>query len=185
MIQDLIQWLSSFGGWGILAALLFSILLSILGVVPGAVVTGVFVLLWGPLPGGTLAWLGEVLGSGIAFLLLRKGYRASTGKESPDWRWVHSLNKWPRSRQFFSVLTARLLPFIPAGAINLLGALTRLRFRDYLLATALGKLPSTALEVLISHDLIHIREQGLRLGLVLVALILIWWVWRKKTKGEG
>ena len=36
MIQDLIQWLSSFGGWGILAALLFSILLSILGVVPGS-----------------------------------------------------------------------------------------------------------------------------------------------------
>ncbi|MFD1407286.1 TVP38/TMEM64 family protein [Kroppenstedtia eburnea] len=180
MIQDLIQWLSSFGGWGIPAALLFSILLNILGVVPGAVVTGVFVLLWGPLAGGSLAWLGEVLGSGIAFLLLRRGYRAGTGKESPDWRWVRSLNNWPRNRQFLSVLTARLLPFVPAGAINILGALTRLRFGDYLLATALGKLPSTALEVLIAHDLIHIREKGLRLGLVLGAVILVWWIWKKR-----
>ncbi|MFD1426740.1 putative membrane protein YdjX (TVP38/TMEM64 family) [Kroppenstedtia sanguinis] len=180
MIQDLIQWSASFGGWGVFVALLFSILFNILGVIPGAVVTGVFVLLWGPLAGGSLAWLGEVLGSGIAFLLLRRGYRGGTGKDSPDWRWVRSLNHWPRRRQFLSLLSARLLPFVPAGAINILGALTCIRFGDYLLATALGKLPSTALEVLIAHDLIQIREHSLRLGLVLVVLIGVWWTWRRR-----
>lgn len=185
LVNNLLEWLSAYGGWGMFTALLLSILFNTLGVIPGAVVTGAFVLLWGPLWGGSLAWLGEVLGSGIAFLLFRKGYQAGTGKETPDWRWVRRLNRWPRKRQFLSVFTARLLPFVPAGAINALGALTRLRFGDYLLATALGKLPSTALEVLVAYDLIHIREKGLRLGLVLAALFLVGWIWRRKEKEVG
>ncbi|PTX65072.1 putative membrane protein YdjX (TVP38/TMEM64 family) [Melghirimyces profundicolus] len=185
MVHEVAEGLESLGGWGIITALLITSLGNLLGFVPSVTFTGANVLLWGPVGGGTLSWLGEVLGAVASFHLFRTGYRIGAGKKTPDWRWIRRLNRWPARRQFLSVLAARLTPFVPSGAVNLLGALTTLRFRDFMLATAIGKVPSVALEVLVTFDLIHIRENGWRLATVLIALLLIWGVWRGTRKEEG
>ncbi|SMO48534.1 TVP38/TMEM64 family protein [Melghirimyces algeriensis] len=182
MIQPFMETISATGPWGPVIAFIASLFLNLFGVVPGAVVTGGFVLIWGPIWGGGLAWLGEVIGSGLAFLLLRSGYRFRSGQEAPHWRWISHINTWSRKRQIYAVLAARLIPFIPAGAVNLVGALSTLRFRDYLFATAVGKLPSTALEALVAYDLIHIKENAFRLVIVLLALAIAGWLWKGKER---
>ncbi|MFC4076566.1 TVP38/TMEM64 family protein [Salinithrix halophila] len=182
MVQETVNWLAEWGSWAVLISLVINVVVNLLGFVPSIFVTGANVLLWGPFWGGAISLIGEALGSGLAFLLYRKGWRHWSCRISPSWRWMENLNRWPRRLQFKSLLAARLTPFIPSGAINLLGALTTVRFSDFFLATFIGKIPSIALEVLVSHDVIHIQENGLRLAFVLLALLLAVTVWHSLQK---
>lgn len=183
MAETVAQWLLSLEKDGMVVAILVNTLLQIPGFIPSVTITGVNVFLWGPVLGGIVSWLGEVLGAGAAFFFFRTGYRIGAGRRFPDWRWINHLNRWPPHRQFISLLAARLAPMIPSGAINLLGSLTTIRFQHFLLATAIGKIPSIALEVWVSHDLIHVREHGLRLAMLLIALVLVRWLWKRKGGG--
>lgn len=59
--------------------------------------------------------------------------------------------------------------------------------RDYIIATFIGKLPSTALEVIIGHDIVNYKQNLDRLAIIatMVALIygyLLWERWKRKIE---
>lgn len=69
-------------------------------------------------------------------------------------------------------MIARVIPYFPAAALNAFGALSKMSFRDYILASFIGKFPATALEALIGHDTVTIHQNPLRLGVVIGISIL-------------
>ena len=80
---------------------------------------------------------------------------------------------------------ARTLPYFPSGILTALGAVSKMSVRDYIIATFIGKLPSTALEVIIGHDIVNYKQNLDRLAIIatMVALIygyLLWERWKKK-----
>ena len=80
---------------------------------------------------------------------------------------------------------ARTLPYFPSGILTALGAVSKMSVRDYIIATFIGKLPSTALEVIIGHDVVNYKQNLDRLAIIatMVALIygyLLWERWKKK-----
>ncbi|SDW06643.1 Uncharacterized membrane protein YdjX, TVP38/TMEM64 family, SNARE-associated domain [Marininema mesophilum] len=182
MTQETATWLAQWGLYAIPLSILFNAFLNILGVVPSVLITGANVLLWGPLWGGVISWAGEVMGATGAFFLYRLGWQRFYRKQPINWRWLTALQGWPHRRQFQSLFVARLTPMVPSGAVNLLGALSHIPFSLFLLATLLGKIPSIALEVLISFDILHIEENGIRLILVVISLALATWIWRSVNK---
>ena len=50
---------------------------------------------------------------------------------------------------------ARTLPYFPPGILTALGAVSRMSARDYIIANLIGKFPSTALEVVVGHDVVQ------------------------------
>lgn len=182
MTQLFIQWLEELGIWAVPISIVVNAAVNVLGFIPSLFVTGANVWIWGPFWGFWLSWAGEVLGAGIAFILFRKGVRVwQRHRDQPEWKWVRNLNRWPAHRQFASVLLARIAPIVPSGAVNLLGAFTRIRLTLFLLATMIGKIPSIALEVMVSYDVMHFEENAVRLLSVLLVLLLGWWIWRSKN----
>lgn len=50
---------------------------------------------------------------------------------------------------------------------------------DFLAATAVGKIPSISLEVLISYNLTHVESNYIRLGITLIILALGFFIWKR------
>ncbi|QKG84801.1 TVP38/TMEM64 family protein [Kroppenstedtia pulmonis] len=181
MKQVLVEWFSSGGVWGVFLSILMNTLFSLAGFIPSIAVTGANVWVWGPLGGGLLSWVGESFGSVIAFVLYRTGFRMVTGKKTLPWKWINLFNSGSRTRQVRLLLLFRLIPFIPSGAVNVLGSMTTVRLRDFFWTTMIGKLPSTALEVSVSMNLIHIRDQYIYLIGTILLFLIGWMWWRKRV----
>ena len=72
-----------------------------------------------------------------------------------------------------------MIPYIPSALLNAVGALSSIRLRDYVIASFVGKFPSTGIEAIIGHDLIVQQPDNTRLIIVIVCAIgLIAGAWR-------
>ena len=68
---------------------------------------------------------------------------------------------------------ARLLPYFPSGILTAIGAVSKISTRDYIIANLIGKFPSTALEVVIGHDIVNFQQHSERLAVLVTVAILI------------
>ena len=77
------------------------------------------------------------------------------------------------------MLIARMIPYVPSALLNAVGALSSIRLRDYVIASFVGKFPSTGIEAIIGHDLIFKQPDNTRLVVVIIcAIVLIAGAWR-------
>ena len=131
------------GAW---APLLFVVFFALgtLAVLPVTVFALVAGLLFGPVAGALLVWLGAMLGStacfGVGRGLSRPAVRRLTsGRAAPAMARLEGLLS---RRGFLAVVTVRLLPVTPFGPSSYLAGATALRTRDFVLGTAVGIVPS-------------------------------------------
>lgn len=100
-------------------------------------------VLFGPVVGAVTALVGATLGASASFLVGRGvGREAVAGLAG---RRVQAIDRFLSERGFVSVLIVRLVPLFPFNLVNLVSGVTALRFRDYVLATAIGIVPGTVL----------------------------------------
>lgn len=171
---------STMGLWAIPISILISVIIHVVGFLPSVFITTVNIWYWGPWFGGIISWLGEVLGSATAFILYRKGIQKANIKRHQNWKWLQHVNELSTTKQFLTLILARITPFLPSGLINLLGAFTSLSFTIFLLSTAIGKFPSMALEVWISYGFLHIEENYLGLTITLLTIGIGYFLFKKQ-----
>lgn len=109
---------------------------------PGTPLTLAGGALFGTVLGTAANWVGATIGATIAFLLAR-----ALGKEaltSMLGRRAAGLEKVTGSSGFWALLRLRLIPVMPFNALNFGSGFTAIGLRDYVLATAIGILPGTA-----------------------------------------
>lgn len=120
--------------------------------IPGTIFVGTGVAIFGPYLGFACVWSGTVAGAVISWLAARR-----MGREFVCSLIGNRLGKYDdliERNGFKAVLILRVL-FVPLAAINYGAGLTKIRFWDYLLATALGE----ALTILVVTFLIgEIRQ---------------------------
>lgn len=169
----LFDFLYGLGYCAIPASLAAGILIAVAGVLPSVFLTGANVLLFGPLYGFFISWFGEILGAAVSFYLYRLGFRkrleSSAGKH-PILKRIMDSSGISASLLIFE---ARLLPFIPSGFVTFAASLSRVGIAEFLLPTGAGKIPSIALEALVSYDFINITRNWARLGITVTAIVLI------------
>lgn len=134
------------GIWAIPVSLLVNTLVNLIGFLPSVFMTTTNVWLWGAWWGGVLSWSAEVLGAMLAFVLYQRGVRMLPQKYKNRWQWLQSIHSQPEWRQWIMLTAARLIPWIPTGAVNLFAVWAGTRFFIFSSSTALGKIPSIALE---------------------------------------
>ena len=108
--------------------------------VPGTILTALGAALFGPYRGFIYVWVGAMIGAGVAFWTGR-----TLGREFAASRIGSRLRKYDDAIErngFTTVLYLRLVYF-PFTVMNFGMGLTKVRFQDYLLGTALGILVGT------------------------------------------
>lgn len=180
--QYFAEFLSQFGVYAVIVSLVVSLGIAIAGILPSVFITAANVLVFGPLFGFILSWAGEVLGACVSFYLYKVGFRDRFAVLSQRHVFLDKLAQAGGIKAGWLVFQARLFPFVPSGIVTLAAAVSKMRFIIFLIATALGKIPSIFLEVLVSFDIININQNWLRLLLVIVSLLLLLLILRIKPK---
>jgi uncharacterized membrane protein YdjX (TVP38/TMEM64 family) len=124
------------GGWGVLLFLL-AFCAAHLAYLPGMMFVVASVLSYGQVWGGILGWLGAVLAVSATFMVVRTvGGRAPEKVSRPR---LQKLLATLEKRPIRTIIVLRMV-FWLAPALNYALALSRLKFRDFLIGSAIGLL---------------------------------------------
>ena len=174
-IPATVEYIRSFGEGAIVFAFLLTLFTNALGFPPAVIFSTANVILFGIVPGIILSCMAETVGVTIAFVLMRFYFREAAEKAIAKSPFLTKVDQYSGSKGFIIMLIARMVPYLPSAVMNAVGALSSIRFRDYVLASLVGKFPSTGIEAIIGHDLIMQQEDNTRLIIVVIcAGILIY-----------
>ena len=174
-IPATVEYIRSFGEGALVFAFLLTLFTNALGFPPAVIFSTANVILFGIVPGIILSCVAETVGVTIAFVLMRFYFREAAEKAIAKSPFLAKVDQYSGSKGFIIMLIARMVPYLPSAVMNAVGALSSIRFRDYVLASLVGKFPSTGIEAIIGHDLIMQQEDNTRLIIVVIcAGILIY-----------
>ena len=143
IIQD---WIKSFGIW---AVLIFIIAYTIRPLVffPTSIMTPAAVVLFGPLAGWFIAYVGENFSANFAFLVARFFGRKFVCEHKN--KFLKKYDKKLSHCGFETIIFLRLVPLFPFDFVNYTSGLSSVRHRDYFLATLLGTIPGLTAYILL------------------------------------
>jgi uncharacterized membrane protein YdjX (TVP38/TMEM64 family) len=145
LLPGFAQWVDGLGAWGPLTFVLAYAAL-VVAFVPGVVLTMAAGAIFGVTQGTIVVFIGATLGATAAFLVSRyfaRSYVAS--RVAGDARFA-AIDRAVEREGLRIVFLLRLSPVVPFNLLNYALGLTRVRLRDFTLAS-LGMLPGTLLYV--------------------------------------
>ncbi len=101
-------------------------------------------MVYGPVWGTVITWIGAMLGASTAFALVRLLGRPFVQRVLSS-RHQQQLAVWSRERGGLALLIGRLIPVIAFNLINYAAALTDISWWTFLWVTGIGILPLTVL----------------------------------------
>ncbi|AJY27211.1 hypothetical protein BTM_6178 (plasmid) [Burkholderia thailandensis 34] len=140
-LRRTVEAIRSLGAWGVLLSIALMTIHSFLPF-PAEVIAIANGVIYGPLWGSVVTWVGAMIGATTAFGIVR-----ALGR--PFVRWVLSarqqarLASWSRQQGGLAILLARLVPAIAFNLVNYASALTDVSLWTFLWATGIGILPLT------------------------------------------
>jgi uncharacterized membrane protein YdjX (TVP38/TMEM64 family) len=167
--------------------LLFSVavLLALVPVVPYGIVAGIFGAKYGPFLGGLLNVISSTLAAALLFLSLRLVFQEQGIRLLAKFKRMHQFTALMERNAFLAVLTARLIPFVPAAAVNVYAAISHMRFGTFVAATLVGKIPVMFVFAVIGDQLLSDLGNVLWISLIytlfLSVVFLMYWFFRKRA----
>ena len=123
-------------------------------------------LMWGPLLGSLINWIGLVLGASLLFALARGLVGVPIARSYP-------LKKAPLGIATLVMLGLRLITFVPQDLMSIVAGCTRVRYRDFLIATAIGVAPASVVYATWAAEIPSTGTQALVWGGAVVGLGLL------------
>jgi len=168
-VSALRGYVQSTGAWAPLVSIAVMVFQAVLAPLPAFVVTFANAALFGWAWGAVLSWSGAMLGAALCFGLARWYGRGLVERLTPTGtlsRFDVLSERWGS----WTVLVARLLPFVPFDPISYAAGLTRMRFARFLIATGAGQLPATVVYSL-AGDLLAVNMHWLIGAIALMFLV--------------
>ena len=141
-----VTWVRDAGPAGVAVFALAYVAATVL-LLPGSLLTLGAGFVWGPLLGTALVSPASVLAATASFLLGRSALRERVARRVASDARFAAVDEAVGRSGFRIVFLLRLSPVFPFNVLNYALGLTRVRLRDYVLASWLGMLPGTFLYV--------------------------------------
>ena len=145
-LRDFLEWVRSLGAWGPVALAAIYVVATVL-MVPGSLLTLGAGFCFDLVVGCVTVSIASTLGATAAFLVGRTLARRVVEARVAGNPKFRALDHAVGERGFTIVLLTRLSPILPFNLLNYAFGLTRVRLRDYVLASWLGMMPGTVLYV--------------------------------------
>lgn len=140
--------------------------------VPGTALTIIAAPIFGFWMGLFLVVIGSNLGCQITFFISRLLGKDFVEKFIKSESFVDKTSKKVEENGFLFMIYLRLIPIFPFNGVNYLSGITKVKYRDYTLASFLGMLPGTALYVYLSYTAADIKRNPYGMFISLFALIV-------------
>ena len=181
-MDEIAEYIQGFGPMAMVVSMLLDIFVNAVGFLPSIFISTANGLVFGRWPGIIISWLAETIGVVISFYIMRYFLRDTADKLIAKSTVLMKVDDFSGKNGFVVMLFARSLPYFPSGVITALGAISKIKPRDYILANLIGKFPSTALEVAIGTDIVNFQENMGRLGIIVVVAGVVYFILWKVYK---
>jgi len=151
---------------------IFLYVLSSVFFLPGAVFSISSGILFGTVLGTIYTVIGASIGATLAFLIAR--YFARSFFEDIVERKFPKIKEYDERLEkngFMTVLFFRLIPLFPFNGLNFALGLTKVKIKDYFLATLIGIIPGTFVYVYLGNSLAEMNYTNVIIAIVLIILL--------------
>jgi len=155
--EAFIAWIRDFGAAG---AVIYGTVyaLGAILMIPGVALTAGAGLVYGTLLGVLIVSPASVLGATGSFLIARYFARDWVERKLQHYPRFRAIDRAVEKQGFKIILLIRLQPVLPFVLLNYALGLTRVRLRDYMLASWIGMLPATIVYVYLGSALHNVSE---------------------------
>lgn len=172
--------IQSWGAWGVLGSIALMTAHSFLPF-PSEVIALANGMVYGPLWGAVVTWVGAMTGASAAFAVVRQLGQPFVRRVLSA-RQQQRLAHWSREQGAAALLISRLIPVIAFNLINYVAALSGVSWWTFLWTTGLGIVPLT---VLLATAGDWVMQLPLWVSLVLAVCLLAAWLllarWRRRN----
>ncbi len=141
-IDQVRLYILSFGVWAPLVSALMMILQAVLAPLPAFMITFANAAVFGWWQGALLSWSSAMVAAVLCFFLARWFGRGFVTKLTSHFA-IEQVDRFFARHGQYTVLIARLLPFISFDIVSYGAGLTSMKLRHFLIATGIGQLPAT------------------------------------------
>jgi uncharacterized membrane protein YdjX (TVP38/TMEM64 family) len=162
------------GVWGPVVFIGLYALRAVVLVIPVGIMSLAGGLAFGKWLGTAYILTGAIAGSCLSFLVARYlGRRFLEG-----FSWLHkgrvaAFDEGAARHGFRVILLARLIPIFQYDALNFGAGLSRIKFRDYFLGTALGMLPGGFIIAFLGSSLENVKSTQFAVAIVMFAALVL------------
>ncbi|WP_254611577.1 TVP38/TMEM64 family protein [Paenibacillus sp. JMULE4] len=185
----ILRWLDAESANHLLLLFGAAVLLALIPIVPYGVVAGIMGAKYGPFWGGFLNVISSTLAAALLFLSVRTVFQEQGRRLLSKYKRMDRFTELMERNAFLAVLTARLIPFVPAAAVNVYTAISRMRFGPFFAATLLGKIPVMFVFAVIGDQLLSDLRDVLWTSLIYVLFLsvvfLIYWFFRRRSNNKS
>lgn len=179
-LKGTIAYLKSFGIYAALISFVIDVLINLVGFLPSIFLSTANGLVFGVFWGTIISWLGETTGVAISFWVMRVLFRGAAIKLIEKHKTLQTIDQYDTWK---AVAIARAIPYMPNGLVTAIASISSMRFRDHLIGSLIGKLPSVAIEVMLGHDVVLMKQHAMRLTILVIAITVIYFIiWRVQKK---
>jgi uncharacterized membrane protein YdjX (TVP38/TMEM64 family) len=184
--KPILQWLRDDNAEHVLLLFGAAVLLALIPIVPFGVVAGIIGAKYGPMWGGMISVLSSTIAAVLFFVWVRVAFQEQGIRLLAKFKRIAPFTALVERNAFFAVLLARLVPVVPAAAVNVYSAISRMRLSTFSAATLLGKIPVMFVFAVIGDQLLADIGNALWASLIYgVFLLLVFLIYRRLRKGKS
>ncbi len=132
----------SFGIWAPVISFALMLFQSVIAPLPAFLITFANAAIFGWIFGALLSWASAMAGAALCFAIARMLGREATEKLTTRFA-LEEVDSFFKQHGKYTILIARLLPFISFDIVSYAAGLTSMSFWSFFWATGLGQLPAT------------------------------------------
>lgn len=181
-IEGMVAQIRSWGPWAALGSIALMVIHSFLPF-PAEIITLANGMVFGPLWGTVITWVGAMLGAISTFALVRLLGRPFVHRMLAESQ-LRRLAEWSATSGGMALLMGRLIPVIAFNLLNYSAALTEISWWTFIWATGLGILPLTILLNVFGSSILTMA-QSFWIWLPLGALAVLGWMLARRHSRAG
>lgn len=174
-VAGVVSWVRSLGSWGVAGSIALMVAHSFLPF-PAEIIAIANGMVYGPVWGSVITWVGAMAGAISAFALVRMFGRPLLVRFLPAHQ-LQQLGEWSRESGGLALLVARLVPAIAFNLVNYAAALAEISWWTFIWSTGLGILPLTILLAVIGD---RILEMPMWIWFVVASCVILFWLVLKR-----
>lgn len=168
-IERVKMYILSFGVWAPAVSALLMVLSVLIAPLPAFIPTFANGLLFGAFWGGVLSWSSALIGATLCFYISRTLGRPVVEKlvnrKALDWS-----DRFFARYGVYAIIISRVVPVMSYGIVSYAAGFTKMKFRVYIVGTAIGQTPATMLYSYLGE---HSTESVMMIFWTFVAVIVI------------
>lgn len=122
------------------------------------------------------SWIGASVGGMLVFIVIRKFEHLRFFQYLQKRRQVQNLMSWVERHGFGPLFLLLCFPFTPSAVVNIVAAISRINFYQYMLAVLSGKAVMIFIMSFIGYDLVSLIRKPLRTVIVIIIIAILWYI---------